>query len=183
MSKSVDGEITELAGPVEFEAKVLNNTVLPAADRAALVDFEKKVSELNRVVSGAIRTARETQDKIGYIKRALNGVPGNYVDLMKDAVKIEKELNDILRELNVDRTISSRNAPVPQTVASRVQYIIWGIYRTTSAPTKTQLDNYKIAKGEFAPLKDKLKQIVESELKQLEDNLDKANAPWTPGRM
>ena len=39
MSASIDGVLKEVAGPVEFEAKVLNNVTLPASDRSELVAF------------------------------------------------------------------------------------------------------------------------------------------------
>ncbi len=44
MAMVFDGEVKELAGPVGFEARVLNNTSLPPADRSELVAFQDKVS-------------------------------------------------------------------------------------------------------------------------------------------
>ncbi|MBK6915113.1 MAG: hypothetical protein IPH11_16135 [Ignavibacteriales bacterium] len=41
MSISIDGVLTQVAGLVEFEAKVLNNVTLPIADRNELVAFQK----------------------------------------------------------------------------------------------------------------------------------------------
>ncbi|MCK4288852.1 MAG: hypothetical protein KAW86_06585, partial [Bacteroidales bacterium] len=47
LSQNVNGKITELAEPVEFNAVVLNNTTLPAGDRAALVAFQNKLAEMS----------------------------------------------------------------------------------------------------------------------------------------
>ncbi|MCB0656738.1 MAG: hypothetical protein KDC57_11410, partial [Saprospiraceae bacterium] len=52
LSKSENGVITPLAGPVEIEVKALNNTTLPATDREALVAFQGEVADLARVVQG-----------------------------------------------------------------------------------------------------------------------------------
>ncbi len=41
-----NGEITQLVGPVNFIAKPLNNTTLPAIDRKALDVYQDKVPEL-----------------------------------------------------------------------------------------------------------------------------------------
>ncbi|MBK7227595.1 MAG: hypothetical protein IPH97_01675 [Ignavibacteriales bacterium] len=64
MSASIDGVLKEVAGPVEFEAKVLNNVTLPASDRSELVAFQKKVNDLNRVINGAIEVSSDLKVKL-----------------------------------------------------------------------------------------------------------------------
>ena len=58
--------------------------------------------------------------------------------------------------------------------------ISWG---TMLAPTRTQEDAYRYAGQEFAPVLASLRQLVEVDLKRLEDQLESAGAPWTPGRV
>ncbi len=41
LSVSVDGVLTEIAGPQEFEAKVLQNSTLPAEDRESLLHSKR----------------------------------------------------------------------------------------------------------------------------------------------
>ena len=48
MFTSIDGVVTKIAGPETFEAKVLDNTTLPATDYAAMITFHKKINEFNR---------------------------------------------------------------------------------------------------------------------------------------
>ena len=57
------------------------------------------------------------------------------------------------------------------------------MWQTTSAPTNTYKENYRIASEEFKPLLNELKQILEIDLKNLENEMDNLNAPWTPGRV
>ena len=45
IAKKVRGEVTPLAGPETFKVVSLNNTTLPAPDRKALVEFQKKTAE------------------------------------------------------------------------------------------------------------------------------------------
>ncbi len=59
---SVDGELTKIAGPQSFEAKVLQNTTLPAEDRAELVAFQKMFWEFNRAVEGALSSTRDLKE-------------------------------------------------------------------------------------------------------------------------
>ncbi len=46
MHKSVDGEITELYGPVSFSVKPLNNSTLPAENKAAAAAFHQRIKRI-----------------------------------------------------------------------------------------------------------------------------------------
>ena len=71
MSVFANGILSDVAGPVEFEAKVLNNVTLPVEDRNQLVAFQKKVYELRRALNGAIESVNDMNTKIDIIKTAL----------------------------------------------------------------------------------------------------------------
>jgi photosystem II stability/assembly factor-like uncharacterized protein len=183
LSMSVDGVLTEIAGPQTFEAKVLNNSTLPAKDRKELVAFQDKVAELNRVVEGTINATRNLKDKTDVLIFAIKQTPGAPNSLMDDALRIKSETEDILQHLVRDETIGKRNEPVPQTVNSRLGEVAWGLWRTTSSPTKTQQDSYNIAAEEFEQLLAQLKRLLEVDLKNLEKQMEQNGAPWTPERV
>jgi len=46
LEKSVDGKLTTLSGPVQFELKTLGGVTLPAEDRRDLVEFQSDAQEL-----------------------------------------------------------------------------------------------------------------------------------------
>ena len=73
--------------------------------------------------------------------------------------------------------------PVPPSVNQRVQQVVSNQWRTTSAPTQTQREAYRYAGLEFTELLGELRVLIEKDLKQLEDKLEAAGAPWTPGRI
>jgi hypothetical protein len=68
-------------------------------------------------------------------------------------------------------------------VNSRLGEIAWGLWNTTSSPTQTQRDSYKIASEEFELLLARVKILVETDLKNLEQQMEQYGAPWTPGRV
>jgi len=183
MGKVVEKEYTELAGPLKFKAVVLENTTLPAKDRKALIEFQKKVKELSRSEQGAVRLANDVAKRIKYIKVALHNTPDAPPELMNQALTLEEQLNDILRALIGDRTIGKRSGSQPPSISNRVGRIIYGMWRSTSAPTQTQREQYRIAGEEFEPQLAKLKQLVEVDMKKLEKAMEDAGAPWTPGRV
>jgi len=98
-----------------------------------------------------------------------------------------RELDTRLKDLRVafrgDRTISSRSEPVPPSLVGRVGNIVSGAWNITSAPTATQKESYSIAAEAFADLLPRLRTLVEEDLTQLEEELEAAGGPWTPGRL
>ena len=183
MGKCVDGIYTELAGPQNFKAVVLENTTLPAKDRKAMVEFQKKAGELSRAVQGVMRAANDLAQRIDLIKEALHQTPSAPSELMNKARAIEGQTNEIIRALRGDRTISRRYGNQPPSISGRVNTVAWSLWRSTSAPTQTMKEQYKIAAEEFEPQVAKLKKLIEVDLKKLEESMEKAGAPWTPGRI
>ena len=103
---------------------------------------------------------------------------------LSDRVRaFETRLQDLLIDLDGDSTRSSRNAPTPPSVADRVNQIVSGHWSATSAPTRTHRDNYAIAAAAFAELLTDFRSLVEVDLKGLEEEMEAAGAPWTPGRV
>ncbi len=185
LSQNVNGKITELAGPVEFNAVVLNNTTLPADDRAALVAFQNKLAEMSRVVQGANRLANDLMEKTQYIKQAISRTPSASLDMMGKANKIESQLEKIIWTFKGQTPKASReeNRPAPPSINERLNLIVWAQWRSTSAPTQTMIEGYKIIIEEFEPVYQNLKNIMEVDLNILEKELDAAGVPWTPGRL
>jgi hypothetical protein len=183
MFMSVDGELTKLSGPQTFEAKVLQNTTLPAEDMAELVAFQLKVAEFNRAVESALNAARDLKAKTDVLIYAIKQTPNAPNSLMDDALKIKRETAEILQHLYRDETIANRNEPTYLTIYDRLNEISWGMWRTTSAPTQTQRDSYKAAAGVFELLLVKIRQLIEIDLNNLEAEMEKYSAPWTPGRV
>jgi len=185
MSMVFHGEVKELAGPVEFEAKVLNNTSLPPADRAELIAFQDKVSALINAVNAADEYAKDLMKRVQYMKQAIQNTPGAPFTLMGEAEKVEKKLDSILWAMNgqVPKASDEENLPAPPSVNSRLGAIMEASYGNTSTPTQTQRDQYALLEEEFPPILVQLKEIAETDLKALEDELDKLGAPWTPGRV
>jgi len=183
MFMNINGELTKLAGPETFVAKVLQNTTLPAEDRAALVAFQKEFWEFNRAVEGALNSSRDLKTKIDILIYAIKQAPEAPNTLMDNALKIKRETDDILQHLFQDKTLAERNEPTYPTVYDRLNEIASGLWQSSAAPTQTQINNLKIASEEFEPLLARVKALLEVDLKNLEYEMERYGAPWTPGRV
>lgn len=182
LSKNVSGKVTQLSGPVDFNAVVLGNTSLPAEDRAELAAFQKKVRELSRAVNAASSVVRELGDKVRHYKVALKNVTVDDSQIYAQIRALEFEVNEIQIKLFGDRTLRRVDKDAEPGLSSRLNGIIRDQWRSTSAPTQTHRDAYLIVADEFSPTLQKLKKIVEVDAKQIEKKLDKIGAPYTPGR-
>lgn len=181
LGKYEDGVLTPIAGPVSFEAKSLNNATLPATDKQAYLDFCKKVSRLRKAVSAANLIRNDLNTTLGHVQSALQDMPAPPQDLLKKAYDISRRLNAVSTQLNGDRTLGRREFETPPTLNGRVGLIEDGMWSTTSAPTETYQDNYRIAAKQFGPLLNELKAIAQ-EIEGMQRQLEVKGAPATPGR-
>ncbi len=184
MALDHNGEITELAGPVEFIAKPLNNTTLPANDREALVAYQNKVAELGRSMRGAENFMSDLVKKNEHIRQALHNTPEAPAELALRARKVAEQLKEL--DFNFNGTPAQASSeeipPEPMPLNDRLGVIAWSHWNSTSAPTKTQTDNYEILMEVLPPIIAEIKKI-DQEIKSIEQEMEKYRAPWTPGRM
>jgi hypothetical protein len=185
LTLTVRDTVKQLANVVEFNAVTLNNSTLPAADKAALVAFQKKVAELSRVMRGTENYAEDLLQRTYALQVSMNAVPGANTGLRARITNVSKQLEDIKLKFNnnSDRPSDEENPPAPVTLNNRLSKIAWAHWATTAAPTQMQLDAYSILMAEFPPVYDQVKRIGETDLKELEKEVEKLGAPVTPGRL
>ena len=71
---------------------------------------------------------------------------------------------------------------MPASIAERIQ-AAGSSGRGTGHPTKTSMEQYQIGSDELAVQIPKLKKLIETDIRNLEKQLDAAGAPPTPGRL
>jgi len=178
----IDGETTTVGTPVTFAVKALNNTVLPATDRIAKANFQQEVEELKRAMQGAQRTISEMDNKLRFIRKAIQMVEQPSTNLMAAANAIDKKLDGVKRQFYGDRIKSRLDMQSPPTPLRRLGSVQYEQGNSTAAPTKTHQTSLAIAKEEFGPILTAIRAIADEDMVQLEAQLESVNAPYTPGR-
>jgi photosystem II stability/assembly factor-like uncharacterized protein len=180
-----EGELTNLAEPVEFTLKKLNNTTLPAKDYSENVEFAQQVGKLAVAVVGTGKLIEETSSKVEHIKQAIYATPGVNQNLMDKARALSVELEELNFKMNgLPAKASGEEVPPAQVpLNDRLSNITYTHMGSTSGITTTEKQGFEILKEEFPPVLSALKRIVETEVPALEAELNKINAPWTPGRI
>jgi photosystem II stability/assembly factor-like uncharacterized protein len=181
LSKFEDGKFTELSGPQEFTCKPLNNFSLSEKDEMALENFDKKVADLTRAISGADDYRKSLDDKLKYLEQAFIEGANVPEDVYDSVVSARKDLDAFNRLLNGDGLLSQYQGGVPTSVKRRVDIITSGLWVTTSAPTGTFTRLYDAAADQFGGLLADLK-TIDNKVKTIEAELEKYGAPSTPDR-
>ncbi|RMG68619.1 MAG: glycosyl hydrolase [Bacteroidetes bacterium] len=181
MSLVHNGELKVLTEPISFTIKLLGNSSLPAEDRKAVDAFMSEVAALTRDMTAASRLHDELTDKIKHIKAAIQQAPAAPIALLPQAREVETRLIDMERELEGDRSLSSREFETPPSLSDRLGIVTWGLWESTSAPTGTMKEAFQIAQRQFESLKTDLVDLA-GEVEKLEQELERSGAPYTPGR-
>lgn len=182
LSKVIDGEESELAGPQPFQARTLGHAVLPAADRAQLAAFQKEVRELNHAVNSAGAVLRELYARTRHYRAALKSVTVPTGDLIQKIRTLEAELREIQTAFRGDRIRMSLDLDVKPGLARQIGGIIGEQWQSTSAPTQTQRDTFAAASEALAPLLERISALLQGRVAEIEARLNEVGAPYTPGR-
>ncbi|HPC81761.1 MAG TPA: hypothetical protein P5234_01245 [Thermoanaerobaculaceae bacterium] len=183
MATRVGGVLTPVPGSQSFEVEPLGHATLPAADRPAVLTFQRQAARLQRAVLGAAEVVKDVQARLKLVKIALRDTPAAPAALEVRAREIESRLRLLDRELRGDRVLAARNEPVPPSIVGRVQNVVYTHWASTAGITGTQRQNLAIAGELFERNLAALRQLVEVELRGLEAAMEKAGAPYTPGRL
>ena len=183
VSKRVDGVVTQLGPPQQFQVTVEGQESMSSADHAALVEFQTKAMRLQRAASGATAAANQLKPRLAAIKRAISETPSLPQKLQEDATNLDRRTNEILRALSGDNAARQRNMNTPPSINDRIGYVVGAQRMSISRPTQTQIAQYNAAAQDFETTLNQLRQLIEVDLARLEKQLEAAGAPWTPGRI
>jgi len=181
LAKRVDGLVTPVGGEQTSEVYPLDGG---AARSPAVVAFQQRTWQMQRAVLGANAAATEIVTRIQSLKRALQETPGLDGRLGTDVRGIETRLRDLQEALNGDPTVSRRQEASPPSLSSRLTGIAGGVWSGTLGDvTDTHKRQYDVVAQEFGGILERLRALVEVDLKRVEDAAEAAGAPWTSGRV
>ena len=128
---------------------------------------------------GTVKIVENAKEQIDYIKKALKETPsGNVAELGKEARRIGEELHKVDVILNGKSHPARHSEAIQPGLVDRVSAQV----EATAAITGANKRNYEIAAEGFEKVLTRLKILIETDMKNLSKKLEKAGAPWTPGR-
>lgn len=181
LSESVNGQLVELVKPTPFKLRSLGGVTLPAKDRAALLAFQQEAQELQRALSGANGQLRDMSNKLRYIEKAIYTIDAAPEAWIKEVKGAKMKLAAIQKMMYGDRLARRVDKATTPSINSRMGSLTYEMWGSSSAPTQTHREALRIAQKAFP---EALRSInsLSNEVARLEEKLEKAGAPYTPGR-
>ena len=181
--REVDGQVETLAGSTEFELRPIGYGSLSAADRAALEAFQKKVAVLQGAVQSTLIVANEADTRLQHLRQAILETPNADPAWFEREQEMRGRLDDLLIALRGDPTLGKRFEPAPPSITNRVSSIVGRLWDSDLAPAQSDRDQYRYAGEGLTDVLGKLHTLIEWDIPSLEQDLEAAGAPWTPGRL
>lgn len=185
LSMVVRDEVKQLAGPTFFNAIPLNNTTLPAENRAEQVADNKKFLELAKKVVGARAQTNLIAKTLEDIKQTVSITSGTSLELFNKVKKVSDEVADILFKFEGQPAKASNEEipPAQMPLNWRINEMVYPTWSSTSNITKNQIVAYDILSEELPEILNALRRITNTDLKDIEKELENLGATWTPGRI
>ena len=179
---SENGKLSPFGETRSFTVKLPHNAVVSESDNQQRLAHQKRFMGLMRAMMGASNVMNDADKRIQLLKKALLDTPSASSSHLDTVLDLQNRLKDLEVVYGGDDTITSRFEVAPPGLSSRLMRAIYEQSGSTSPPTKTHLKAYDIVAAEFEVFLADLKTLVTVDLKKLEDEMEAAAAPWTPGR-
>jgi len=170
-----------VAGPVDLEVRPLDVDRLSPTQWSEFSAFCARAGETQRRILGASERVKEAQGRLDHVRKALLETPGTDASLLGRGRVLHGELKDLQDLLSGDATIAKRQEPALPGLLDRILEVVGSVWNTTQLPTATQRQNLAWAEDGLKAVNLRLDQS-HATLKALEDALEVAKAPYTPGR-
>lgn len=173
-----NGTLTSQGDKQSFNVKAVHSS---GANYDQVAAFQKKTSELSRRVSGAGRQLGEAGEKLRYIKAALTNTTAATPELFTTLATLNSTLFDLRTALYGDGIRQSKDVDVSPSIASRIWEVMYGHWNTTQLPTETHKKSIELSQTEFEQYLQQASAFFD-DLTTYEVAIEKAGAPYTPGR-
>ncbi|MFA0963969.1 glycosyl hydrolase [Roseivirga sp. BDSF3-8] len=180
VSKQVDGAVTQLSEPMEFEVVPLREGALEGSSQEEVAsfwrEFENTARQVEALQANLEESMKQSRAMLTAMERAAMA-PGELDDRLYKLRSDLRELDEQLNGNEAKREVGEKTRP---TIGERMFAVYRGISRSTYGPTRTHRQSLDIVQKEMAQISNELEQDRE-ELRQLSADLIAAGAPYVEG--
>lgn len=181
LSKRIDGKVTNLGEPQEFEVIPLKKGTLEGSSYAEQKSFIESHHAFQQKLSSTSSTLAEQLIVIDAMKRAADKAVNPTDNLYTMIHDTKHKLLALDKELNGDRTkaeIGENSHPTPYDGF----YIGIMASQNTYGPTENHKSTIQRSKNQLNSIMSKLDVIIKNELKAIKNELKSSGAPWIEGQ-
>lgn len=178
LSKKINGEVTVLSEPVEFEVERLHSGALDGSLPEQTVAFNRKLEDLQKELSVTSLTVKKVTTKVNAMNMALKRSEHQPGKIDHDLFDLRQQLYELDQKLNGNiskNEVGEKNSP---TVHDRLRAALSGVAYSTYGPTPMLIRSYEIARDNLQLIKAELDEIITTSIPKLENQLMEAGAPY-----
>jgi photosystem II stability/assembly factor-like uncharacterized protein len=180
VAQRVDGIMTPIGSTQTITVANDPSGTVTMADHAARAAFVARQQAVQRTVNGATELASATQTRLDAMRRAADQAPAVPASVQSDVRAAIKQLQAIVEALRGDDVLRGRQEGAPPSISERAGA---DMGRSLGAPTATMMREVAIAEELLPPQVAALRKLVQETIPSIEKALEKAGAPYTPGRV
>ena len=176
LTKVEEGEVTTLSDPVEFDVTPLREGTLDGASDEEIASFRETLESFQQALESTSNTLEEQVDKVESMQAALSRAEATAPDLMSrlhEARATLLELREQMEGSEARNEIGERNPPTP----SDRLFVGYRALGTTYGPTEMHRETVEAGQRELADLRQRLTEMAETTVPDLESALEATGAP------
>ncbi len=180
LTKVEEGEVTTLSDPVQFDVTPLREGTLEGASDAEIASFRETLEAFQQELTSTSNTLEEHIEKVEAMQTALSRADDDAPDLVSRLHDVRMTLLELREEMEGRESkneIGERNPPTP---TSRL-FVGYRALSTTYGPTETHRETVETGRRELTDIQERLSEIVDAVIPELERDLEAAGAPPVEG--
>ncbi|WP_343486296.1 glycosyl hydrolase [Allomuricauda sp. d1] len=181
LHQNVDGTLTQLAGPMDFQVEKLRDGALPAKPTSEIDAFRNDFQEFQQNLMAVNTTLDKSLKLVDAMKRAYGQAKKPSAQLYENIHEAKSKLLEMkttMRGNAAKNEIGERNPPTP----GNGSFIGFVALTNTYGPTENHKKAFGRAEKQLNDVKSDLRTMVETTLPGLETALKEADAPWIEGQ-
>lgn len=179
--KEFEGQVTTLAGPVNFNVVPLRDGALEGKSYAQIDAYRESIEALSLSVSMTSILLREGTERVRAMRTALSRSDVDSPELAAQLYSLNNALMDLDIRMNGDKAKAEIGELQKPTINSRMGVARRGL-STTYGPTQMHAESLEIARAEYLEVESLVNTLTTIEIPKLERALQEAGAPWIVGQ-
>ena len=181
LAKEIDGKVTPLTDPVEFEVVPLREPTLKGISAEEYVAFSDQLSAIQTDLAAVSTTLNESVEIVDAMTVALQRSSLEPGSMNEELYQLKQHIYQLDEQLNGNDSRSEIGERNPPTVRSRMFVGYRGLFNTYG-PTPTHRKSLDIAKKELANIAEAVEKVSKEKIPKLEKALQEAGAPYIEGQ-
>lgn len=172
-----DGKVSPYFEKKNFKLNWLNNNTFVTESPAELLAFQKDVEQLRRKVNGLRQFKNKLSKDIDELKAAARNTPGADIYRLDSLRNLEYQLADIDIIFSGDDSRAKREFETKPSINSRLGSVYWYSFNSTTAPSGSQKENFKIAQEQYQELHQQIGKLSKK-VNTIKQELIESGAPY-----